>query len=87
MIQSHQDAVMAQLRRIFYCWINLAITLIAHRPPYYRHKLRGGGSTSRFRTVRAPKTIGIRTMQDNRQEIARKSLRRNQRNKPNLDLR
>jgi hypothetical protein len=80
MIQSHQDAVMAQLRRIFYCSINLAITLIAHRPPYYRHKLRGGGSTSRFRTVLRTALLRAKDNRDqnharqlprNRQEIAK----------------
>jgi hypothetical protein len=40
MIPSRQGAVMAQLRRIFYCSINLAITLTAHVPPYCRHKIR-----------------------------------------------
>jgi hypothetical protein len=50
MIQSRQGAVMAQLRRIFYCRINLAIALTANDPPYYRHKPRSGGLPLRFRT-------------------------------------
>jgi hypothetical protein len=33
MIPSRQGAVMAQLRRIFYYWVNLAMTLIAHGRP------------------------------------------------------
>jgi hypothetical protein len=53
MIQSRQGAVMAQLRRIFYCSINLAITLTAHAAPYYRHKIRKRrGSPPRFRADR-----------------------------------
>src|SRR5713101_165485 len=48
MIPSRQGAVMAQLRRIFYCRINLAMTLIAYSPPYCRHKLRSGSFPQRF---------------------------------------
>jgi hypothetical protein len=40
MIHSRQGAVMAQLRRIFYCSINLAMALTPQFSPYCRHKLR-----------------------------------------------
>jgi hypothetical protein len=50
MIPSRQGAVMAQLRRIFYYWINLAATLIAQGLPYCGHKVRNGDVSLRFCT-------------------------------------